>query len=57
LREGKEREREREKRRNTLGTFFLGPTHPAGCAAPEFSRLLGAIKSSFKGHPLNFMCT
>jgi hypothetical protein len=29
----------------------------AGCALQGFSRLLGAIKSCFKGQSLNFMCT
>jgi hypothetical protein len=37
--------------------FFPGQTHPAGCAAPGFSNLLGTSKSCFKDQSLNFMCT
>jgi hypothetical protein len=50
----KKKKRERE---NDQGAFFPGQVCPAGCAMVGFSRLVGAIKSCFKGQSLNLMCT
>jgi hypothetical protein len=47
----------RKKKEKARGLFSLGQTCHIGCATQGFSRLLGTIKSCFKGHFLNFVCT
>jgi hypothetical protein len=50
-------EKENKKEKLPGGFFFPGQSRPVGCTTLGSPRLLGAIKSNFKGKFLNFMCT
>jgi hypothetical protein len=51
------KKKERKEKRNGQGALFPGPDMPGWLCCVRFLQLLGAIKVSFKGQSLNFICT